>query len=251
MTLFPTTRTSTVLDLASNDDVRRLRSHDAIVRAYWHPVLHYICIRWSCDRHRAEDVTQSFFETALTRNLFAGYQRGRARFRTFLRTCLERHLIDLHRMDAARGGKQVHVALDLASCELHDDPHQAFDAEWLRTVMRLAVDRLEARLRERGKPVHAALFHMFHVDDERPSYAEAAERHGISVLDVTNWLHVARREFRRVALELLAELTIDDDDFASEAMEIFGINVRAGPERCQEPVQARPKRTSPYPRRSS
>lgn len=230
MTLFPTTRTSTVLDLASDDDQRRARSRDAIVRAYWQPVFKYICIRWPNDRQRADDLTQSFFETALTRDMFAGYAPGRAKFRTFLRTCLERHLIDLHRMDVARGSKHVHVELDIAGADAHHDPREAFDAEWLRTVMQAAVDRLDARLRERDKPVHAALFQMFHVDDgARPSYAEAAERHGIRVLDVTNWLHFARREFRRVALELLEELTIDDDDFASEAMDIFGIDIRAEP----------------------
>ena len=44
--------------------------------------------------------------------------------------------------------------------------------------------------------------------------------------DVTNWLHGARKEFRKVALDLLRELTIDDDDFAAEAMAVFGIDVK-------------------------
>jgi hypothetical protein len=42
---------------------------------------------------------------------------------------------------------------------------------------------------------------------------------------VTNWLHVARREFRRVALDILRELTVDDDEFAAEARAVFGIDV--------------------------
>jgi hypothetical protein len=50
----------------------------------------------------------------------------------------------------------------------------------------------------------------------------------VSVSDVRNWLHAARREFRVVALELLADLTLDDDDFAAEAKAVFGIDVRAG-----------------------
>lgn len=227
MTLFPTTRMSAVQDLASGDALRRARSHEALVRAYWQPVHHYISMRWPRDRQRADDYTQSFFEAALARDMFAAYTPGRAKFRTFLRTCLERHLIDLHRMDAARGGRFTHVELDVAHDEAGEDPRAAFDAAWLQTVMQIAIERLDARLRRRGKAVHADLFRMFHVDDAKPTYAEAAAAHGIRVLDVTNWLHYARREFRCVALEVLDEITIDDDDFACEAMEIFGIDVRA------------------------
>lgn len=231
MTLFPRTRTSTVLDLASADDLRRARSLDAVVRAYWKPVYKYIRLRWPS--HPAEDLTQSFFEIAIARDMLASYTPGRAKFRTFLRTCLERHVIDHHRKDVARGGKRMHFEFATAEAELsatghHHDPQAVFDAEWLRHVMEVAVERLDSRLRERGKPVHAALFREFHIGEVNVSYSEAAARHGISVSNVTNWLHYARREFRRVALELLEELTVDDEDFAAEAMAVFGIDVRAG-----------------------
>jgi len=50
---------------------------------------------------------------------------------------------------------------------------------------------------------------------------------GISVTDVTNWLHVARREFRQVALDLLRELTASEEEFDQEALAVFGIDTRA------------------------
>ena len=220
-----------MLDLTSDDDARRARSLEAVVRAYWKPVYKYIRIRWPS--HPAEDLTQAFFETAISRDMLASYIPGRAKFRTFLRTCLERHVIDHHRRDVARGGARMHFEFATAEAELsssghHHDPQVVFDAEWLRHVMEVAVERLDARLQERGKPVHAALFREFHIGEVSATYAEAAARHGISVSNVTNWLHYARREFRRVALELLAELTVDEEDFASEAMAVFGIDVRAG-----------------------
>ena len=60
MTLFPITRTSTVLVSRATNAQRRARSRDAIVRAYWQPVFQYIASVGRCDRQRADDLTQSF-----------------------------------------------------------------------------------------------------------------------------------------------------------------------------------------------
>jgi RNA polymerase sigma-70 factor (ECF subfamily) len=170
----------------------------------------------------------SVFEVALRRDLFVTYQPGRGRFRTFLRACLDRHAIDQHRHASAqrRGGGRPAIDLeDVEHAVAGEDPDVLFEAEWLRHLMQLAIDRLDERLTSNGKPVHAALFRAFHIGEPPPSYAEIAAFHEITVTDVTNWLSVARREFRKVALELLRELTLDDEDFAAEAQAVFGIDV--------------------------
>ena len=61
-------------------------------------------------------------------------------------------------------------------------------------------------------------------EGEAPSYAELAERFGVSVSDVTNGLSLARREFRRVVLELLRELTGSEDELRLEARALLGID---------------------------
>ena len=228
--MFPMTRPSAVADLLSGDPARHARSLDVVVRAYWKPVYKYLRLKWTVDAEAASDLTQSFFETAIGRDSLAAYDPQRARFRSFLRACLDRHVIDQHRRASAarRGGKEVHLDFataesELASSSAQADPAAIFDAEWLRHLMQLALERLDAHFGDR-KPVHAKLFREFHIGDAAPTYAEAAARHGISTADVTNWLHVARREFRRIALELLRELTIDEEDFASEARAVFGID---------------------------
>ncbi|MEO8700181.1 MAG: sigma-70 family RNA polymerase sigma factor [Kofleriaceae bacterium] len=231
--VFPLTRPSAVADLLSGDPARRARSLDIVVRGYWKPVYKYIRLRWTKTTEHAEDLTQSFFETAINRDTLAAYQPSRGRFRTFLRTCLDRHVIDQHRrtIAARRGGGQAHLDFATAEAELASsggthDPEQVFDAEWLRHLMQLALDRLDEVFVDKGKLVHAQLFRDFHIGDAPPTYVEAAERYGCSVTDVTNWLHVARREFRKVALEMLRELTIDDEDFAAEARAVFGLDVK-------------------------
>jgi RNA polymerase sigma factor (sigma-70 family) len=217
--------------LLSGDPERQARSVGVIAEAYWQPSRRYMQLRWRASESEAADLVQSFFENVVRRGLLATYQPARARFRTFLRTCLDHHAVDQHRRRSAqrRGGGAAEVELSDAEHALGDhaavDPDQLFEAEWLRHIMQLAVTRLDERLTTAGKPTHAALFRAFHVGDASPSYAEAAAHHGCSVTDVTNWLHGARKEFRKIALELLRELTIDDDDFAAEAMAVFGIDV--------------------------
>jgi RNA polymerase sigma factor (sigma-70 family) len=228
--MFPMTRPSAVADLLSGDPARRARSLDVVVRAYWKPVYKYLRLKWSVDAEAASDLTQSFFETAIGRDSLAAYDPRRGRFRTFLRACLDRHVIDQHRRASAgrRGGRQVHLDFAAAESELgsssaQPDPAAIFDAEWLRHLMQLALERLDAHFGDR-RPIHAKLFRDFHIGDAAPSYAEAAARYGISTSDVTNWLHAARRELRRIALELLRELTLDEEDFAAEARAVFGID---------------------------
>ena len=228
--MFPMTRPSAVADLLSGDPARHARSLDIVVRAYWKPVYKYLRLKWTVDAEAASDLTQSFFETAIGRDSLAAYDPRRGRFRGFLRACLDRHAIDQHRRASAtrRGGKEIHLDFATAESELaassaQADPAAIFDAEWLRHLMQLALERLDAHFGDK-KPIHAKLFREFHIGDAAPTYAEAAARHGISTADVTNWLHAARREFRRIALELLRELTLDEDDFASEARAVFGID---------------------------
>jgi RNA polymerase sigma factor (sigma-70 family) len=226
------TRPSAIADLVSDDPTRRARSLDIVMRGYWKPIYKYIRLRWRKDSEQAEDLTQAFFETAINRETLSTYQPARGRFRTFLRTCLDRHVIDQHRRTTAarRGGTSAHLDFATAEAELASsgashDPEQVFDAEWLRHLMQLALDRLDETFQEKGKPLHAKLFRDFHIGDAAPTYVEAAARYNISTTDVTNWLHVSRREFRKVALEMLRELTIDDEDFAVEARAVFGIDV--------------------------
>lgn len=231
MAEFPVTRPSAVFGLRSEDPARRARSLEVVAAAYWKPSYKYLRLRFALSPEQAEDAVQGFFERVVDEDLLAGYDPARARFRTFLRRCLDHHAIDQHRRrTAARRGGRV-VAIDVAAVERElaggeDSPDQVFDREWVRHLMSVAVARVLTHLERRGKPVHAELFRRFHLADDPPTYEQTARELGIKPTDVTNWLHVARRELRRVALELLRELTTNEEDFAAEAEAVFGVTVR-------------------------
>ncbi len=233
--MFPPTRPSAIAGLHASDEAVRARSLAVLSEVYWRPICAYVQVRWRKDRAQAEDLTQAFFATALDRATFDRYQPERGRFRTYVRHCVDRHVVDEHRRAVAmrRGGGDD--AVDLASVEAtltsaDGDALAAFDAAWLRRLVTLASERLDAGLKARGKPLYAALFHRFHRDDDPPSYQAVADELGIKVTDVTNWLAYARREFRRIALDLMREITASDDEFADEALAAFGLDVRAAAE---------------------
>jgi RNA polymerase sigma factor (sigma-70 family) len=188
---FPLTRRSVVRAAASADPLTRRRAFEALVAAYWKPVYKYLRLKWAAPEEDAEDLTQGFFARALEKGFFDRFDPERARFRTYLRTCLDGFVANerksAHRLK--RGGGAEHVSLDFAGAEAElartgppegTDMHEYFHREWVRSLFGLAVDALRRRCAEAGKKVPFALFERYDLDGSdaalRPSYAELAGR---------------------------------------------------------------------------
>jgi RNA polymerase sigma-70 factor (ECF subfamily) len=227
---FPATRHSMIAALRSGDLVNRSQSLERLVRCYWRAVYTYLRLRWHKAPSDAEDITQEFFLRSIDRDTFAAYDSNRSRFRTFVRVCLDRLVLDLarHERAAKRGGGQAAV-FDFADAErdlparLNDDPGHLFEMEWRRGLVRHAVECLRATCDQRGKQVHFQVFERIDLaGDPRPSYAEVAEEMGISLVDVTNRLNYVRRELRATLLASLRENGADEPDFADAARLLLG-----------------------------
>jgi DNA-directed RNA polymerase specialized sigma24 family protein len=235
---FPSTRHSLVLAAVDKDEETRRRAFEAIVSAYWKPVYKYVRLKWRADAAEAEDLTQGFFTLALEKDFFARYEPARARFRTYLRTCLDGFVANARAADARlkRGGGSAILSLDFAGAEgelrHHDvaasgDVEEFFQREWIRHLFALAVDRLRVLCADRGKNVHFEIFRAYDLeadDAARLSYADLAGRHGIPATQVTNFLSWTRGEFRRIVLELLAEITGSESEYRAEARAILGVD---------------------------
>ena len=237
--VFPTTRISVVEAAAGSDPEARRRALDTLVAVYWRPAYLHLRLKWNLGREEAEDLTQEFFARAMDRGFFEKYQPERARFRTFLRGCLD-HLIANVRRDERRlkrGGGATHLPLDFAGAEQDlalaapsspDDLDSLFHREWIRSLFTLAVDALRAECVERGDELRFRVFARSDLDpvagQERPSYRDLAGEFSLSVAQVTNHLAWARREFRRVVLERLRELSGSEAEYRAEARELFGMD---------------------------
>ena len=238
---FPTTRFSAVSGAAADDPERRQRSWDLLIAAYWKPVYKYLRVKWRRDPDDAQDLTQSFFLRAMEKEFFASYDPARARFRTFLKTCLDGFVSNEQKARDAlkRGGQFTHVALEFTQAEGEIETMQLpspetldryFEIEWTRRLFELALADLRAHLGAHGKHVHYQLFEAYDVDAPggvRPTYAELGSMFNLPVTQVTNFLALARREFRRILLDRLRDITATDDEFRREARLLLGTEVES------------------------
>ncbi|HMI86606.1 MAG TPA: sigma-70 family RNA polymerase sigma factor [Polyangiaceae bacterium] len=232
---FPTTQRSVLRGLRSEDPLERSRSLERLAQTYWKPIFNYLRLRWHKDVAEAQEITQEFFVRCIGKGTFASYVEDRARFRTFVRMCLDRFVLDLARREHAekRGGTRSQ-SVDVGTAEWERiadpatlDPEALFEAEWARSVVDNAVESLRAACVQKGKDIHFRVFERVHLasDPTKPSYAAIANELGISIVDVTNRLSYARRELRAIILEALRELTTSDEELRNEARTVFGIEL--------------------------
>jgi|HubBroStandDraft_1064217.scaffolds.fasta_scaffold00766_9 RNA polymerase sigma factor (sigma-70 family) len=239
---FPATRWSAVVAARSEDPRDRSRALDAILAAYWKPIYKYLRIRWNKSDEDAKDATQEFLAQLIEKEYLSDFDPAKARLRTFLRVCVD-HFVANQTKAASRlkrGGDVLHVTLDFEGAEAEfararspltaaasaESFDQYLEKEFVRNLFTLAVTDLRTSCEARDKLRHFRLFERYDLDDSdasRPSYAELAQEFGIAVTDVTNHLAFARREFRRIALEKLREMTYSEEEFRREARSLLGV----------------------------
>jgi RNA polymerase sigma factor (sigma-70 family) len=236
---FPATRYSVISAVRSDDEQVRARALETLTGAYWRPVYKYLRVKWNAVPQDAEDLTQDFFATALEKRFFNRYDARQARFRTYLRVCLDGFASNQRKAvrRLKRGGAAHHVPLDFALAEdelrasdLREDvdTEEFFRREWIRALFSDAVDALREQCERAGKQVHFAVFERYDLDGAGAhalTYARLAAELDIPVTQVTNYLAFARREFRRLVLERLREITGSDREFHAEARELLGVDL--------------------------
>jgi RNA polymerase sigma-70 factor (ECF subfamily) len=204
-----------------------------LANAYWRPVYGYMRARCGRDGTEALDLTQAFFVRLLAGDLLARADRGRGRFRAYVRAALANFLSDEWRRRNARsrGGGQCFVPLDDADLlELPDtrgkDPQAALDELWRAEVLERAARDLESELRAEGKDTWWALFQDQVLLGAELSQAELARRHGVKRVDVSNWLARSRARYRETLIRIVRETVANEESLADELAWILG---EAGP----------------------
>jgi RNA polymerase sigma factor (sigma-70 family) len=235
---FPTTRWSLIVAARSAQTEERQRALNTLIAGYWKPVYKYVRLRWGKDNEQAKDLTQEFFARLLEKDFLESYDSSRARLRTFLRVCVDRLIANeekaAHRLK--RGGDVQLLSLDFESAEgelQHIDipsPNTMddfFTREWIRSVFALALERLRQECDDRGKQVHFRLLELYDIEEggKELTYEQVARQFRLKPSDVTNYLAYARREFRRIVLEQMREMTATEDEFRREARALLGVEV--------------------------
>lgn len=226
---FPPTHVSLVERVGAADADDRREAWDTLIAAYWKPVYTYIRLTWGTGNEDAKDLTQGFFAAAMEKGFFAPFDPARARFRTWLRTCLHGWIAK-----EVRAGRRLKRGGDAEHVELRDDAgaddealDERFHQEWVRAVFTQALARLDELGRHASREIAVAVFRRYDVDGAdagtRPTYAELAFQLGIPPTQVTNYLSWARREFRTLVLDVLREGAGSDADYRADVQELLGM----------------------------
>src|SRR5688572_29225297 len=136
---FPATQRSVLERVRSADDDIRREAFGDLAAGYWKPSYHYLRLQWRLTAAEAEDAVQGFFTAAFEKQYLERFDPGQAKFRTFLRVCLDRFVQNLRKTAAAgkRGGAVALLSLDFPGAERElddlaaaiDDPDRFFHDE--------------------------------------------------------------------------------------------------------------------------
>lgn len=222
---FQTTSWGMIVDARSDRSVL-----ERLLRLYWPPVYGLIR-RQGFGSHDASDLTQEFLSSVvLARGLLGRADPQRGRFRSFLKQSLRNFLIDHHR--AARARRAIAPVTSIGSADqagtsgsgrdsaMIDPAGKAaevdqFDRDWVATLIKVALDRVEDSLRAERMTAHWQVFEANIVGPalgrtQALSLDELGKRVGIADPGIiSNMLQTVKRRFRRTLRELIAE-TVDD-----------------------------------------
>jgi RNA polymerase sigma factor (sigma-70 family) len=236
MMTFPATRLSVVHRTRSADEETRRVALATIIDAYWKPVYKYLRVKWSLQPDEASDLTQEFFATTLEKDVVGKYDPDKARFRTYLRMCVDGFASNARKAERRlkRGGGVTLVPLDFETAEgemaTHEpavdaDVDEMFYREWVRALLERSVSDLKRHAEETGRAVMFEVFKRYDLLDDhetRPTYAEIARGLQLTPATVTNHLAAMRRQFRTIVLERLRELTANEEEWEAEAAKLLG-----------------------------
>lgn len=219
--IFPSTAWTSILSPSPEDEQDRGERVEKFLRLYAEPMRSHL--RWrfrELDEHRLDDIVQSFvLDRVISAQLFEKIQRGKGRFRNYLRTCLDRFAIDFLRRDQRYVGGSFPVSgSSRTEAPRGPDP---FELEWARTVLAEAVERLRLEAVDSGRHTRWEVFKWRVLvptqRNERPvPYAELAARLGCEERELRNQLVTAQRALRRHVISLVGGYEKSDREVHAE-----------------------------------
>ena len=223
---FPNTRWSVILD-AQNDDPAALSS---FCRAYRFP-LYSFARRWGSSVADAEDLTQSFFERLLSKDILGQVRRERGKLRTFLLRSFTNFATEYRRRQNAqkRGGGQPMLEIDALeleeryALEPHDNitPDVEYERAWARELLRQALVKLGSSYEATGKGDLFRLLRDQLADGtcDRP-YQGIADSLGLTEASARYAAFKLRQRYRAILHEIVADTVADEAEVEEELIHL-------------------------------
>ena len=179
----------------------------------------------------AEDLTQRFFETViLSGRLLVRADPHKGRFRSYLKQAIRNFLTDQRRHDARTVNADVRPdVLEGGWDTIATEPSPGPDAEllraWARSLVAMAVTRLEALCEEKGQRQHFELFvHRYVQDpDHPPSWREVGKAFELDEKTARSRAETAARHFRALLRNLIASDVGSEEDIDNELQAVIAV----------------------------
>ncbi len=228
---FGTTHWSQVLRAAQPDSTETYEALTRLCQTYWYPLYAFVR-RQGQSPEDAQDLVQGFFARLLEKGYLKEANPEKGKFRSFLLIALRRFMAN--EWDRARrlkrgGGCEI-ISLDQPETEQRyasepvDDrsPEKAYDRLWALTLLEQVLDRLEAEFAATGK---AAFFDELKLylngENGQSTYAEVADRLGMTVAAVKVAVHRLRQRYRELLRLEIAHTVATPEAIDDEIRELF------------------------------
>jgi RNA polymerase sigma factor (sigma-70 family) len=178
----------------------------------------------------ADDLTQRFFETViLSGRLLPHVDPRRGSFRPYLKQAIRNFLVDEHRRRARSLESEIPVESVGGDWDAFGDrsvdPDQEMLRAWARSLVGLAVARVESSCRENGQDQHFQLFKRRYLSDldDTPGWREVGEPFGLDEKTARSRADTAVRHFRIVLRNLIASDIGSGRSIEDELRALIGI----------------------------
>jgi RNA polymerase sigma factor (sigma-70 family) len=228
---FSTTAWSDVLAARGESQLSSSRAIEELCSKYWTPV--YAFLRRKGRRpEEAADLVQDYFAEALRKDYFAGADKSRGKFRTYVLATLKRFLYG-HKPAKRRNNERPldFVAPDVLSesarlardIESSASPEDIYSREWARALVAASLGRMQSEHQGSQRERYVELF-LAQLEStsagKTETYIELGKRFSLSETDVTNFLHRARKLYDKALRAEIRNSVNSDKEVEEELIEL-------------------------------
>lgn len=232
---FPTTNWS-VINLASNDDAPTFSDAlNQLMVIYLPALTSHLIYDWRIPKQQAEDYVHGFVADKVIRDeLIKKANRDRGRFRHFLLTALDNHVISIMRKDKAKRrspGDDAFVSLDEIDLDALGAPDTgtAFEVSWANSVIMETLRRVKDACEASGRSTFWEIFNnrivLPHLTGQPPDkYEHLVRKTGFTTpIQASNALLTVKRMFARTFRDVVKEYVANESLVDSEIQELKGL----------------------------
>lgn len=205
---------------------------ETLCRTYWYPLYAFVRHRVH-DEHRAQDLTQAFFEHLFEKRTLADADPNRGRFRAFLLTACKRFLASewQSRNALKRGGGVRTISLNFHEASSryshektdHVTAETLFEQHWAIALLDSVLARLRREYVDRNSEDQFEQLKVFLSGEKTCSYAALAEKLRTTEGAAKVAVYRLRTRYRELIRSEIAQTVDSPDEVDDEIRRLFDV----------------------------